>query len=60
MFSFITTKISGWKKLPKFIDFSFMIIQLYRLIPIYKKLNLFILYINNFFTNMKLFKYICK
>ena len=58
MFGFKAAKISSLKKLPKFTDSSFMVIQLCKLLPNYGKLNLFILYTDNFFTNVKLFKYL--
>lgn len=64
MMSFILSskaaKIVGLKRMSGFTDFSSMVIQLYRLLPIYGEPNLFLLYIDNFFTNIKLFKYLCQ
>lgn len=59
MFSSKAAKISGLKRVPGFTDSSSMVIQLCRLLPHYREPNLFILYTDNFFTNVKLFKYLC-
>ena len=60
MFSSKAVKISGLKRVLRFTDFFSMVIQLYRLLPTYRESNLFILYTDNFFTNVKLLKYICQ
>lgn len=58
IFNFKTAKINNLKRVLKFINSSSIIIQLYRLLLNYEKSNLFIIYTNNFFTNIKLFKYL--
>lgn len=60
IFSLKATKISGQKRVPGFTNFFLMIIQLYRLLSNYRKPNLFILYTNKFFPDVKLFKYFCQ
>lgn len=61
MFNSKAAKINDLKRVPGFsTDSSSMVIQLYRLLLIYREPNLFILYIDNLFTHVKLFKYLCQ
>ena len=60
IFSSKVGKIADLKRIPGFTNFFSMVIQLYKLLSTYEEPNLFILYIDSFFTNMKLFKYFCQ
>lgn len=60
MVSSRTSKISGLKWLPGFTNFSLMVAQICQLLPNYGKSNKYLVYTNNFFTNVKFFKYLKK
>ena len=60
MFSSRASKISGLKQLPVFTNFSSMVVQICQLLPNYGELNMYFVYTDNFFTNVKLFKHLKK
>ena len=60
MFSSRASKISGLKRLPGFTDSFSMVAQICRSLPNYGEPNMYLVYTDNFFTNIKLFKHLKK
>ena len=57
MFSSRASKISGLKRLPGFTDSSSMVAQICRSLTNYGEPNMYLVYTDKFFTNVKLFKH---
>lgn len=60
MFSSRDSKINSLKWLPEFTNSSSMVAQIYQSLLNYWKLNIYLVYKNNFFTNIKFFKQLKK
>lgn len=60
MFSSRASKISGLKRLPGFTDSSTMVAQIFRSLSNYGEPDMYLVYTDNFFTNVKLFKHLKK
>lgn len=55
-----TLKISSLKWLPGFTNFFLIVAQIYQSLPNYGDHNMYMVYTDNFFINIKLFKYLKK